>query len=180
MAIEKKLDCVILGLLAHEELTGYEIKNRIDKSLKYFWNASFGSIYPTLNQLVENKLATKRCVKDGNRQKNIYTITKEGKNHLQVWLRQPVVKDELRYETLLKVFFGNEAGAKQTIVQIKSFKQKIEDELPYLLFAKENLEKHMNQDKTHQYYLLTVIFGIQTYQGYIKWCNEAIKILGKE
>lgn len=26
MANEKKIDCVILGLLSHEELTGYEIK----------------------------------------------------------------------------------------------------------------------------------------------------------
>lgn len=26
MAIEKKIDCVILGLLSHEDLTGYEIK----------------------------------------------------------------------------------------------------------------------------------------------------------
>ncbi len=30
MATEKKLDCVILGLLSHENLTGYEIKKRLD------------------------------------------------------------------------------------------------------------------------------------------------------
>ena len=34
MATEKKLDCVILGLLNHEELTGYEIKKRMDKALR--------------------------------------------------------------------------------------------------------------------------------------------------
>ena len=27
MAIEKKSDCVILGLLSHEDLTGYEIED---------------------------------------------------------------------------------------------------------------------------------------------------------
>lgn len=37
MAIEKKSDCVILGLLSHEDLTGYEIKKRMDTALKYFW-----------------------------------------------------------------------------------------------------------------------------------------------
>ena len=36
MAIEKKIDCVILGLLSHEELMGYEIKKRMDTALKYF------------------------------------------------------------------------------------------------------------------------------------------------
>ncbi len=48
MANEKKMDCVILGLLSHEELTGYEIKRRIDTTLKFFWSGSYGSIYPTL------------------------------------------------------------------------------------------------------------------------------------
>lgn len=36
MASEKKLDCVILGLLSHEELTGYEIKKRMDTALSFF------------------------------------------------------------------------------------------------------------------------------------------------
>lgn len=52
MATEKKLDCVILGLLAHEDLTGYEIKKRMDTTLHYFWSASYGSIYPTLKELL--------------------------------------------------------------------------------------------------------------------------------
>lgn len=55
MATEKKLDCVILGLLSHEDLTGYEIKKRMDTTLKYFWGASYGSIYPTLSELVRRR-----------------------------------------------------------------------------------------------------------------------------
>ena len=49
MASEKKMDCVILGLLSNESMTGYEIKKRMDTTLKFFWSASFGSIYPTLS-----------------------------------------------------------------------------------------------------------------------------------
>ena len=68
MATEKKLDCVILGLLSHEELTGYEIKKRMDTALKYFWGASYGSIYPTLSGLVDRGLADKRA-DTGNKKK---------------------------------------------------------------------------------------------------------------
>lgn len=78
MATEKKLDCVILGLLSHEELTGYEIKKRIDTRLKYFWGASYGSIYPTLSDLVNCGLATKREIIENNRTKLTYTITGNG------------------------------------------------------------------------------------------------------
>ncbi len=177
MANEKKIDCVILGLLSHEELTGYEIKKRMDTALKYFWSASYGSIYPALNDLVERGLATKREDTKSRRNKLIYTITNDGREYLKKWLTLPIEKDELRYETLLKLFFGNEQGEEQAIFHIEAFEQKIQKELPYLLSAKKILSKNLNDDSTHKYYLLTVEFGIKTYQTYLEWCKEAKEIL---
>ena len=72
MATDKKIDVVILGLLSHEDLTGYEIKKRIDTTLKYFWSASFGSIYPALGNLVERNLAVSREEPDSRRGKIVY------------------------------------------------------------------------------------------------------------
>ena len=96
MAIKKKIDCVILGLLSHEDLTGYEIKKRMDTSLKYFWGASYGSIYPALSDLVKRGLTVKRDGTENNRNKIIYSITEEGRNYLKDWLQLPAEKDELR------------------------------------------------------------------------------------
>lgn len=177
MANEKKIDCVILGLLSHEELTGYEIKKRMDTTLKYFWGASYGSIYPALNDLVNRGLATKREDTESKRNKLIYTITNDGRNYLKEWLTLPVEKDELRYETLLKLFFGNEQGAEQAISHIEVFEKKIEKELPYLLNAEKILNKCLNDDTAHKYYWLTVEFGIKTYRTYLEWCEEAKKFL---
>lgn len=177
MASEKKIDCVILGLLSHEELTGYEIKKRMDTTLKYFWSASYGSIYPTLNDLVKRGLAVKREDTKSKRNKLIYTITESGRDYLKKWLLLPIEKDELRYETLLKLFFGNEQGEAQAILHIEAFEKKIEGELPYLFQAEAILNKNLNHDSTHKYYLLTVKFGIKTYQTYLEWCKEAKKLL---
>lgn len=177
MANEKKIDCVILGLLCHEELTGYEIKKRMDTTLKYFWSASYGSIYPALSDLVNRGLATKREEAENKRNKLIYTITDAGRNYLKEWLKLPVEKDELRYETLLKLFFGNELGAEQTLLHIKAFEEKIKKELPNLLGAEQVLKSCLNDDSTHKYYLLTVQFGIKTYHTYLEWCEEAKKFL---
>lgn len=173
MAKEKKLDCVILGLLSHEELTGYEIKRRMDTTLHYFWGASYGSIYPTLNELVKRGLAIKRAVGDNNRNKHLYTITSEGRAHLKNWLTLPAEQDELRYETLLKLFFGNEQGTKQAIVHIDAFAQRAEMELSKLNKAAAVLKQHLDEDPSHQYYLLTVDFGMKTYHTYLDWCREA-------
>ena len=177
MANEKKIDCVILGLLSHEELTGYEIKKRMDTTLKYFWSASYGSIYPALSDLVQRGLAVKRDDSESKRSKLIYTITDDGRNYLKKWLTLPVQKDELHYETLLKLFFGNEQGAQQAISHIDAFQEKIQKELPYLLDAEQILQKNLDQDTAHRYYLLTVKFGIKTYRTYFEWCEEAKKIL---
>ncbi|MDE7339550.1 MAG: PadR family transcriptional regulator [Lachnospiraceae bacterium] len=177
MASEKKLDCVILGLLSHEELTGYEIKKRMDTALKYFWGASYGSIYPTLAGLVERGLAGKREAGENKRNKIIYTITEEGRCYLKEWLRQPIEKDELRYETLLKLFFGNEEGPEQALRHIGAFREKVMQELPYLLGAEKVLKEHFDEDTTHRYYLLTVEFGIKTYRTYLEWCDEAERML---
>lgn len=180
MAIEKKIDYAILGLLSHEDLTGYEIKKRMDTSLKYFWGASYGSIYPALSDLVHRGLADKRNGAENKRNKIIYSITEKGRNYLKEWLQIPAKRDELRYETLLKLFFGNEAGVLQAISHIDAFQEKIEGELPYLLGAAETLRENMDVDNTHRYYLLTVEFGIKAYRAYLEWCEEAKGILGEE
>lgn len=177
MANEKKIDCVILGLLSHEELTGYEIKKRMDTALKFFWSASYGSIYPALTDLVNRGLATKREDTENKRKKLIYTITDHGRNYLKEWLTLPVEKDELRYETLLKLFFGKEQGIEQAISHINMFEEKIKKELPYLLGTEKILKDCLDDDSTHKYYLLTVEFGIKTYRTYLEWCNDAKKVL---
>jgi DNA-binding PadR family transcriptional regulator len=177
MANEKKIDCVILGLLSHEELTGYEIKKRMDTTLKYFWSASYGSIYPALSDLVNRGLATKREDSENKRNKRIYTITDEGRSYLKKWLTLPVEKDELRYETLLKIFFGNEQDTKQILSHINAFEEKIKKELPYLLEAEKVLKTCLDDAGAHKYYLITVEFGIKTYHTYLGWCEEAKKLL---
>ncbi len=178
MANEKKMDQVILGLLSHDSLTGYEIKKRLDTTLKYFWSGSFGSIYPTLNQLEKDGLVTKEEVVQNGRDKIIYTITLEGKNQLKEWLAIPVKKDELRYETLLKLFFCSEGGTENAYMHIQNFEDKIRAELPYLTDSIQQLSKLQDED-AHKYYMLTAMFGEKVYGAYLEWCKEAKMILQK-
>ena len=179
MANEKKLDCVILGLLSHEDLTGYEIKKRMDTALSFFWGASFGSIYPTLKGLMEDGLANKSDT-GGNRNKIRYSITDKGRAHLRNWLEIPVEKDEVRYETLLKLFFAGDSGPKTAIRHIENFEAKIRGAMPVLQGSIENLESVLGADDSHLYYLLTARFGKKVYEAYLAWCEEAKAILDAE
>lgn len=176
MANTKKMDYVLLGLLSHEPLTGYEIKKRLDTSLRFFWGGSFGSIYPTLSQLESEGKVTKEDVSSSKREKIAYSITKVGRDSLKEWLAKPAEKDEIRYETLLKLFFSNEVGLAGAMEHILAFEEKCKNELMVLNMFAENLLSYIGED-THKHYYLTVLFGIRSYEAYLKWCKEAKKLI---
>jgi len=43
----------VLGLPARRELSGYDLKTAIDRTIRHFWAASYGQIYPELRRLEE-------------------------------------------------------------------------------------------------------------------------------
>lgn len=178
MAKDRKIDMVILGLLAHENLTGYDIKKRIDNSIRFFWKGSFGSIYPALNVMEKEGLVqkVKSSEKMKGREKIPYEITAGGKKALISWLEDSKAVNDLKYETLLKVFFGGVTDPETSIKTIGEFELEIREALKLLRMYKDNLEKVLD-DKDHVYYYLTVSFGVETYEGYLRWCKEAKGIL---
>ena len=111
MAKDRKIDMVILGLLAHENLTGYDIKKRIDSSIRFIWKGSSGSIYPALNAMEKEGLVQKVRSSEEmkGREKIPYEITADGKKALISWLEDSKAVNDLKYETLLKVFLGGVA-----------------------------------------------------------------------
>lgn len=178
MAREKKIDMVILGLLSHEELTGYDIKKRIDGAISFFWKGSFGNIYPALKELEEQKMIKKSGSDAGGREKITYRITKEGKKTLSTWLKNDQAGNELRYETLLKLFFGGNGSQKDSIRNIELFEEQIKKDLELLRSYCSLLEKKL-KDEDHMYFYLTASFGVESYEAYLKWCMKAKKMLSK-
>lgn len=180
MANDNKMNQVILGLLNHEDLTGYEIKKRIDGRLHYFWKGSFGSIYPTLASLEEQGMIVKvDNHSHSKRERIVYRITDVGRDDLVQWLEESKTSNSLKYEMLLKLFFGGVVDNAVSIRTITEFENEIAGELSVLKMCKENLSKVLNK-RDHQFYYLAASFGVETYEAYLRWCAEAKQILMKE
>lgn len=83
----------ILGLLARQSMSGYDIK-RFLKSLGWLIDSpSFGSLYPALHALLEDGLVTVEVIpRDDKPARKIYSITEIGKRVLREWIEQPVVQ----------------------------------------------------------------------------------------
>ncbi|MBR4557164.1 MAG: PadR family transcriptional regulator [Clostridiales bacterium] len=176
MAREKKIDMVILGLLSHEDLTGYDIKKRMDGAISFFWKGSFGNIYPALKEMESQKLITKETATVGGREKITYHISSDGTKKLGEWLKEEQAINELRYETLLKLFFGGTQERKVSIHNIEGFEAQVKVELEMLKGYAKTLEAKLDNED-HLYYYLTATFGIESYEAYLKWCTKAKKML---
>ncbi len=179
MAKDRKIDVVILGLLSHEDLTGYDIKKSLDGAIGFFWKGSFGNIYPALTSMEKEGLVSKRkSPKTSGRERIPYHITKQGTKALQIWLEEEQTSNELRYETLLKLYFGGAADRTIAIRNIQIFEEDVKRNLAVLNMYKDNLEKVL-EEEDHVFYYLTVTFGIDTYEAYLKWCTKAKELLKK-
>lgn len=102
-----KVRHAILGVLMDESRSGYEIKQYFENRLSYFYDPSYGTIYPTLKILEQDGLLTKTVVtQDGKPNKNIYSITEIGRAEFLDCLIGPYEPDTIRSDTLMRLFFG--------------------------------------------------------------------------
>ncbi len=111
---DNKTIYAILGLLHHEPFSGYDIRKRIETSVGYFWDAGYGQIYPALRKMAAAGLVTSETEKnEGRPDRKVHALTEKGRLELHKWLEEPAAREYVRYEILLKLFFGSLVPAKR-------------------------------------------------------------------
>jgi DNA-binding PadR family transcriptional regulator len=178
MKSENRTAYAILGLLSHEPLSGYDLRKRIEATLGLFWNAGFGQIYPALKSLSEGGLVVGTAEKSGGRpEKTVYRLTAKGRRELRQWLEEPAAREYVRYEVLLKLFFGRLVGRERSLATIREFRARYAGQAEALEEYAEELRRVLPESEDHLYYLLTVRFGLQVYRAYLTWADEAAALL---
>lgn len=172
--MKKKTRYVILGLLRDEAMTGYEIKNCIDRRMSFFWQESYGQIYPELNAMQNDGLLDAReDQQSGNRVKFRYTITEKGRQVFNDWMTEECEKDTVRSEAFLKFFLANDSNQADVIHHLEKFHQQNRERLEsYEMFMKsfQGLEDMHN----HKYILKMLELGIRQQHLYCDWSSDYI------
>jgi len=175
---ENKTKYVILGFLNHEEMSGYDIKQRVDNSIKMFWPVRYGQIYPTLKKLEQDGMINHcKSTYEFGPERKIFEITKVGQAELKKWLKKPIIKEDMRYEILVKLFFAGSGEKKDIIKNILDFKNRYQEQLSKLQYLSQNLESVLGEHEDHRFFFLTAQFGIKTYHSFIEWADDAIEFL---
>src|SRR3954469_25969787 len=100
-------------MLAAKPRSGYEIKQLVDSSARFFWAASYGQIYPELKRLEKAGLIAGDDSSQGARQRTTFKLTAEGRRAAREWIETPPEVLEMRDEGLLKLFFAGSIQPKR-------------------------------------------------------------------
>jgi len=98
---------VILTVLAHRPMTGYEIARNFDQVLSHFWRASHQQIYRELARMNGDGFVVFRAVaQSGKPEKKLYSLTKAGRAVLKEWVAAPTDPPRPQNDLLVKLLAG--------------------------------------------------------------------------
>lgn len=176
----RKTDYAVLGMLAIEPMSGYEIRNCMQESTSSFWSESYGQIYPTLARLKTQGLVTFKTAKTRKKtDKKIYQLTKKGRDELKNWLYLAPEKRMVRNELMLKLFLGANIHSNANLEHVKAERYHAQMELNKLSAIKMQLAEAYPNSDHFPYWMLTMDYGIEMTSAKLRWCNVVIEALEK-
>jgi DNA-binding PadR family transcriptional regulator len=81
---------VLLGLIAQEPCTGYDLARALEADVAPVWRAEFSQIYPVLARLRRAGFVLLRVLgPHSGPRRNLYRVTAAGRRELKRWLTEP-------------------------------------------------------------------------------------------
>ena len=178
---------ILLGMLSSQEMSGYDLKQQLDKSLSPCYDSPAKSqIYGELRRLTRQGWATATEVPQTHRpDKRVYRITPAGRAALQQWLVSPDVEsDSFKSPLLLRLFFGHLVPHEILMTRLEARRQQLVEELS----AGEEQERVLRgqvqesrADAQRLHFLLLFQFHMSMLHAALLWTNDAIEQLtGRE
>lgn len=176
---ESRTPYVILGMLALGPGSGYEIRERIAGSTGYFWQESYGQIYPALQRLKREGRVRSRPETRGRRASQRFEITARGRAALSAWLRRPPALQPERNELLLKVFFAN-LEPEAILAHIAAEEARARANLDALNGLRASLSDRFAKDPGLPAWLATVEYGAAVLAAAADWAAEQARTFRRQ
>jgi DNA-binding PadR family transcriptional regulator len=168
---------VILGLLSYAPMSGYDMKQAVERSTRFFWAASYGQIYPELRRLEAQGLIEGEDKPNGGRTRRVYRLTKTGRQALVDWLLGSTTGIELRDESLLRLFFSPALPREQALMLLEGRKRGHEH---YLEILRALVPEDRPEATKPSLDNIVWRWGIEFNEWGIKWCEEELQRLRNE
>lgn len=164
----------ILGLVAEEPRSGYDIKKEVEERLSHFWSQSYGHVYPMLRRLHDRGLVAQTLERQvGRPDRKVYSITDEGRRELKGWFAEPPPAESPRNELLLRIFLGRHAPPEHLLRDVRSHRERVLRALSELRAIEDRIQEEAATHPDRLYWLLTVRYGLKAFEALAEWGEEA-------
>jgi len=157
----------LLGLLALEPRSGYDLKRTINRSTYFIWNATGPQIYNTLHKLREDGFITSESLpQQGRPDKQVHTITARGRSALREFLSAPIRSSVTRDEVLLRIFFGNFADKRSIKRELEAYLDRIRQERAHMESTEARITAHPgSRHEARRFQLLSLRIKVAQYRA---------------
>lgn len=181
------LKYVLLGSLNYRPMTGYELKQFMDRSTASFWHAKLSQIYVTLKSLETEGLVESSTVEQESRpDRRIYAITEAGRKELDAWLRDVDMEPGQSKEPLLvKLFFGARVDKATLLTELRIQREVHQKTLESLRgetrqSIAQTAERAPNLKKDALLWEATRRSGEILEEAVLQWFDETLDMVEKE
>ena len=165
----------VLGLLARQPMSGYDIK-RFVKGLNWLIGSpSSGSLYPALRSLLEEELVSVEIVPGVDRPpRKIYSIEQVGRDALERWLEKPVAADAPLKAFVMRLLLADSFSTANLAAHLQQRRTQVATHRTDLTRMSESLNS-----ETDLGLRLALNYGLELASAEMTWLDNALTSLGE-
>ena len=170
----------ILGLLTFgDELTGYEIKQRADATLRFYWvSPAMSQIYTELRRLTDRGLVSADARSDGGREVTSYAITAAGKAALRGWMDgTPAGFPVLKHPVLLRLLIGHATEPAHTRQMLHDYLGELDRAVADLAEVRASLRGADQPGEAFRFPSLVADWGLDYFAAETRHAQQALASL---
>ncbi len=169
---------VILSLLSFNDMSGYEIKKKIQETIYYPWSGNNNQIYKALSELSENELVTSESViQEKTPAKKVYKITLKGREQLKEYAKSEFNTMQLSKPFLIRLLSATNLNEKELKALIGIYRNQLLVDLNKIQ-NKHELNKEFSTININEFLLKWVNKNeLMTLENELQWLDELEKDL---
>ena len=167
------LEFAVLGLLHEAPMHGYELRKRLNTALGAFRALSYGSLYPSLRDLLDKGWVTQAASDPGlsgsKRARIVYELTADGKEHFQTVAGSagPSAWDDDEFDVHFAFFARTTAEVRLRILEGR--RSRLEERLANVREASAR-----NRERADDYTAALQRHGEESAEREVRWLEELI------
>lgn len=160
----------LLGLLAHDPMSGYELADLVSRSIANFWPIEKSQVYGELGRLEGlGYLTATEVAQRGAPDKRVYALIDDGEQALDAWLEESGYQRERRRNAfLVKVFFGWKMAPGRLEALLDRYRADALAERDRLQAIVDDLASVPSA----AFGRATAMFGLCHAEATLEWCDE--------